>query len=174
MMRLSLTPGIAAYLRACNVPRRPAPITAARSSGMAVQGHTFRVRKVDHPVALKHKGHAGFQSKEGRAQLSQQLYRCGTDRWTIEAYVLPGLRCFGDYQPGPNHRSPPAKHGVRALDRLNGDNGAVAHRDGLADIELSKLAGDFESEMKIADLSVSGFRSGGNTDGGDPMLNHRH
>ena len=74
-MCASLIPAIAAYLRACRVPSRPAPTTAARSSangyGIAVYRHVFRAREFERAIAFENQRDAGFKANHRRAYFGE-------------------------------------------------------------------------------------------------------
>src|SRR5882757_5203286 len=83
-MCASLIPGIAAYLRACRVPRRPAPITAARRSGMGVYRQVSRARGSEEPNPL-----TPFPVKEGG---TEKIFFCfPTTTHFMHGRICPGF-----------------------------------------------------------------------------------
>lgn len=88
----------------------------------------------------------------------------------VEAEVLVGLGDFDDEAAAATERAAALDRFVGAFEGFDGEDGAVFHDDGLADVEAGRFFGDAEAEGGVGEFAALEFGTGEVAGGGERIF----
>ena len=114
----------------------------------------FLAKLID-KVFFEHQGFSSLDSDDGDSGIGAAADGLGTDNGDIEAHVLIGLADLNHgHGLAASEFAAACYAGICAFKCLYGEDGAVAHENGLADVETRAFLRDFFPKMHHPTLGL--------------------
>ena len=111
-------------------------------------------------LGFDQQGASGFDGERGESGGGAGFEGEGSDDRHVEAEILVGFGDFDRDSLSATHEGTALDRVVGAFEALDGEDGAIAHHDGLSDVEAADFFGDAETEGNVVMDAAARFRSG--------------